>query len=106
MTGALRGRFAPVKARSQGAGAPVREAKSDRNGGATEGQSRLPRVGGNAPAARQLPEVPVPRSPFSPQSPQHVVVVGGGPAAHRFAEAVLHPVVTITDAARAMHIVG
>ena len=89
MTGALRGRFAPVKARSHGAGAPVREAKSDRNGGATEGQSRLPRVGGNAPAARQLPEVPVPRSPFSPQSPQHVVVVGGGPAAHRFAEAVL-----------------
>ena len=31
----------------------------------------------------------MPRSPFSPQSPQHVVVVGGGPAAHRFAEAVL-----------------
>ncbi|MFC6259039.1 FAD-dependent oxidoreductase, partial [Kocuria oceani] len=29
------------------------------------------------------------RSPFSARSPQHVVVVGGGPAAHRFAEAVL-----------------
>ncbi|MFW6188404.1 MAG: FAD-dependent oxidoreductase, partial [Actinomycetota bacterium] len=31
----------------------------------------------------------MPRSPFSARSPQHVVVVGGGPAAHRFAEAVL-----------------
>ncbi|MCJ8506153.1 nitrite reductase large subunit NirB [Kocuria flava] len=29
------------------------------------------------------------RSPFSARSPQHVVVVGGGPAAHRFAEAAL-----------------
>lgn len=29
------------------------------------------------------------RSPFTPSNPQRIAVVGGGPAAHRFAEAVL-----------------